>query len=284
MQEYRDDTLIMIDFDEEKISFDMRYEDKDAVEEMRSSGGSPVPLPKIGRLYGDMCFPAPPAGRPYTYSSIVLSSDGKMAFTDEPAGPVIAKNNYLDPDGALTDFWLLNALRANAEGQHFHSAIATSPAGGAYLGRKFRKEHFYIGPYDTPPPAEELKNIRKQLKDGRGVPVFLTGAVDVPDAEILLYLLRHTGHEYLSVESPSYAAHLIQKEALDEMFINYSLVFAGGPVTPNAANAFSSTRHPHAALRALAFHDRHFMFTRQRIVYGVDGPAQSGTAVSKMKY
>ena len=33
-----------------------------------------------------------------------------------PAGPIIAKNNYLDPDGALADFWMLNALRTYSDG------------------------------------------------------------------------------------------------------------------------------------------------------------------------
>ncbi len=345
MAEYRDDTLVMIDFDNEKISFDMRYEDRETVNGMMQAPGSPHPLPKIEKRYGDMAFPPPPENRPYTYSSIVLSSDGKMAFTDDPAGPVIAKNNYLDPDGALTDFWLLNALRANADGiiigaktlhteplttchifdpdlfeqrrrvrnktehprniivsfdgtdvpmghrifgiadgQHFHAAVATSPAGGKYLGREFGRKHFFIGPYERRPSEAECAKAREQLAAGEGVPVFVTGSADVPDAEVLLYLLRHTGHEYLSVESPSYAAHLIKNEALDEMFINYSLVFAGGPITPNAGNAFSCTRHPHAALIALAIHGRHFMFTRQRMIYGVTEEDGCGAGVTEMKY
>jgi riboflavin biosynthesis pyrimidine reductase len=343
--EYSDDTLVMIDFNDDKVAFDTRYEDRELIDRMKNAPGCPAPLPKIEKLYGDMPFPPPPGDRPYTYSSIVLSSDGKMAFTDDPAGPVIAKNNYLDPEGALSDFWLLSALRANADGiiigaktlhteplttchifdpelveqrgklrnktehprniivsfdgtdvpmehrifriadgQHFHAAIATSPAGGKYLGRKFGRKHFFIGPYERRPSGAELEKAREKLGPGGGVPVFLTGAGDMPDAEVLLYVLRQLGHEYLAVESPSYAAHLIKKAALDEMFINYSLVFAGGPITPNAGNAFSCTRHPHAALTSLALHDRHFMFTRQRMVYGADEKRGSNAKLREMKY
>ena len=63
-------------------------------------------------LWKEMCI----RDRPYTFSSIVLSSDGKMAYQDNPSGPLVAKNNFLDPDGSLGDFWVLNVLRSYADG------------------------------------------------------------------------------------------------------------------------------------------------------------------------
>jgi riboflavin biosynthesis pyrimidine reductase len=46
---------------------------------------------------------------------MVLSLDGKMAFPDNPQGPVVASANSIYPDGGLTDFWILNVLRAHAD-------------------------------------------------------------------------------------------------------------------------------------------------------------------------
>lgn len=46
----------------------------------------------------------------------VMSVDGKIAFEDNEVGPMIAKTNHLDKDGATADFWVLNLLRANCDG------------------------------------------------------------------------------------------------------------------------------------------------------------------------
>lgn len=48
--------------------------------------------------------------------SYVMSVDGKIAFEDNEVGPMIAKTNHLDKDGATADFWVLNLLRANCDG------------------------------------------------------------------------------------------------------------------------------------------------------------------------
>lgn len=49
-------------------------------------------------------------------ASYVMSVDGKIAFEDNEVGPMIAKTNHLDKDGATADFWVLNLLRANCDG------------------------------------------------------------------------------------------------------------------------------------------------------------------------
>lgn len=70
---------------------------------------------KIQEVYGDLKFREKPKGRPLTYASYVMSVDGKIAFEDNEIGPLIAKNNYLDPVGAFADFWILNMLRGNCD-------------------------------------------------------------------------------------------------------------------------------------------------------------------------
>lgn len=66
-------------------------------------------------VYGALKFPSLPENRSYTCGCLVSSVDGKIAYNDDPAGPVIASSNVLDPDGASADFWVLNLFRANMD-------------------------------------------------------------------------------------------------------------------------------------------------------------------------
>ncbi len=66
-------------------------------------------------VFGEIKFPEFPKDRTYTMASFVTSIDGKIAYLDNPAGPVIAQGNGLDPDGATADFWILNLMRASAD-------------------------------------------------------------------------------------------------------------------------------------------------------------------------
>lgn len=53
--------------------------------------------------------------RPYVFNSLVLSIDGKIAFEDQPQGPLIAKKNELAGNGGMVDYWILNVLRGSAD-------------------------------------------------------------------------------------------------------------------------------------------------------------------------
>ena len=87
---------------------------------------------------------------------------------------------------------------------------------------------------------------------------------------MLLGLLKSRGMERLLIESPTYTSHLMQYGLLDEYFINYSMLYAGGPITPNTKNPFSSRTHPHARLLTLATHGPDFLYTRQKLYYGIN--------------
>lgn len=71
---------------------------------------------KVDDVYGKLMFGEVPEDRPITYASYVMSVDGKIAFEDDEVGPLIAKKNCMDADGAFADFWILNLLRANCDG------------------------------------------------------------------------------------------------------------------------------------------------------------------------
>ncbi|MDR2258995.1 MAG: pyrimidine reductase [Treponema sp.] len=322
-------------FDSGSIRIEPLFRSEETLAEI--SAGSPDKIPqKVCDVYGGLCFPPAPAKRPYTFASMVLSSDGKMAFEDDPKGPVIASANKLDSDGALADFWVLNMLRSYADavivgartlqaepeaaayvfcGELAHdriavmhkksrhplnvvvsfdgadiplehtifnrgglaAMIATSEAGGAYLDRALgRRRRRIFGPYRDAAaiaglpggePSSDLAEIRLAVEDPEVLPILLTGSGGRPDSDILLLTLRLTGVERLCVEAPSYMWHLLNNKTMDEMFINYSMLFAGGSVSPGAAAPFTSLVHPHAELLMMGIHRRNFIYTRQRLRY-----------------
>ncbi len=320
--------LFMMDFPADKIALTRCYADVASLEEIKKASPAMDTLAKIEQVMGDLVFPPSPLDRPYTFSSIVLSSDGKMAFDDEPSGPMIAKNNYLDPYGALADFWVLNALRSTSDAiilgartlqnepnntshifdpelvaqrkalygkvphpvnivvsfdgrdipldhvifnidgdEEYPVAVATSPEGASYVTKHLKRETALIDPSSSGHGAGQA--FAAALARG-AVPVVATGRGSAPDAESFLRFLKDAGTERLLIESPSYTNHLLSKGMLDEYFINYSMLFAGGTFTPGTGNAFASTVHPHARLLSLGVHGSSFMYTRQKLYYGID--------------
>jgi len=67
------------------------------------------------KVYGELKFPKLSEKRAYTMATFVTSIDGKVAYLDDPAGPIVAKSNGLDRIGAEADFWILNLMRANCD-------------------------------------------------------------------------------------------------------------------------------------------------------------------------
>lgn len=84
--------------------------------QMETAGTPVLDCDWVRSIYGTLRFPAAPADRPYLYTSLVTSIDGKIAFSDAPMGPLIARKNQYDPAGATADWWLLNLLRAASDG------------------------------------------------------------------------------------------------------------------------------------------------------------------------
>ncbi|MEI7884953.1 MAG: dihydrofolate reductase family protein [Clostridia bacterium] len=83
---------------------------------------SPLYSEKLQAVYGPLNFPELPLARPYLYGSFVKSIDGCITFPDAPEGPLVAQKNSFDPVGGLTDFWMLNVLRAGCDGIIFGAA------------------------------------------------------------------------------------------------------------------------------------------------------------------
>jgi riboflavin biosynthesis pyrimidine reductase len=164
----------------------------------------------------------------------------------------------------------------------FPVIVATSPQGGEYIAGNLKKDHVIFGPYLDKGEIDEQQVglINDALQDQSAIPVILTGQENHPDSRVLLYLLRKLGLERLLMESPSYNWHLMEEEMLDEFFINYSMVYAGGGITPGYNRGFTYDNHPHAKILTVGTHNSNFIFTRQKIFYGIS----SQEDLSKYKY
>ncbi|WMJ23542.1 dihydrofolate reductase family protein [Paludicola sp. MB14-C6] len=105
-------SLFKMPFDVEKIKLNKIYESED----LKNAKITTLTCDHIKDIYGELKFVELHEDRPYTYTSLVTSIDGKIAFTDAPQGPLIAKLNQYDEDGATADWWILNMLRASCDG------------------------------------------------------------------------------------------------------------------------------------------------------------------------
>lgn len=313
----------------ENLKISMVFEDRALLDGLKADSGETAVMPHVSEYYTDIYFPRAPADRPYTFSSIVLSSDGKMAYQDNPSGPLVAKNNFLDPDGSLGDFWVLNVLRSYADGiivgantlakepgitchvydqdltaqrkeylgkksqpvgivvsfdatdipfdhytfsvdpaEELKTVIATGPDGMDYIKANSPLKHIFCGPFASKEDVDQAQ-LAPLHQDFDVVPVIVTGEGKNPDAHVLMYTLKKLGLEKLCVESPSYCAFMLKEQILDEYFINYSMVFVGGPISPGGGTPYGHMDHPHAKLISLGVHKSNFLFTRQKICYNV---------------
>lgn len=86
-------------------------------------------------VYGEaLMFPELPVKKPYMYSSLVTSIDGRIAYNDAPEGPFIASKNYLAKEGSIVDWYTLNVLRASADGIIFGAnTLKAEPTGSGHV-------------------------------------------------------------------------------------------------------------------------------------------------------
>jgi riboflavin biosynthesis pyrimidine reductase len=314
----------------ENLKFTEIYRNEAIFSELQANSGTAQSLPDAVAYYTTpLLFPKAPADRPYIVSSIVLSADGKMAYMDNKVGPLIAKCNFLDPQGGAGDFWCLNMLRAYSDAlligantlrnepeyinycmdaslfrqrqevlgkprqpvqvivsldgtdvplehksfdvdaaEEMKIAIATSPAGWAHLEKTSGRKHVLVGPF-TSREQIDAAALPDLARDFDVFPVLVTGESKNPDMGLMLYALRKMDIETVCAESPTYCGALMKNGCLDEYFINYSMVYVGGVMTPGASFPQSWQEHAHADLVSVGIHRQNFLFTRQRIRYGV---------------
>ena len=79
-----------LSFPIDKLQLVPLYEDTNELEKIKASSSTKRTLSKVSAAYHELYFPSPSEERPYIFASMVLSLDGKMAFQDNPQGPVVA--------------------------------------------------------------------------------------------------------------------------------------------------------------------------------------------------
>lgn len=142
--------------------------------------------------------------------------------------------------------------------------ICTSPAGVEYLKENWdRPFSVIIGEEITDSCHQTLEKLKK-LENNL---VICTGHENKTDSKVLLQTLRYANIEHVLVEPSSYTWLLMREKCLDELFINYSGLYAGGDITFGLNQPFTSEIHPHSQIIKLDIHRSNFLFSRQRLVY-----------------
>ncbi len=141
-------------------------------------------------VYGEaLMFPSLPVDKPYLYSSLVTSIDGRIAFNDAPEGPFIASKNYLAKEGSIVDWYTLNVLRASADGIIFGAnTLKAEPKGTGHVYEQSLEEtRIQNNKHDVP------WNIIPTL-DGKDVPYdhFIFACNEVP----IMFYTTTKGMEY----------------------------------------------------------------------------------------
>ncbi len=127
-------SLFKMPFDVEKTKVHRIYKSED----LDRAQVETITCREMEEIYGELKFENLHEDRPYTYTSLVTSIDGRIAFTDAPQGPLIAKLNKYDPDGAGADWWILNMLRASCDGDII--GAGTMNAESDYTAHVFSQE------------------------------------------------------------------------------------------------------------------------------------------------
>ena len=85
-----------MDFPREEVTSINCFIDQELISATHEQGVATEFLPKVAETYGKIIFPH--GGKfPYTFGSIALSMDGKMAYPDNLDGDMLVHSNTLTP-------------------------------------------------------------------------------------------------------------------------------------------------------------------------------------------
>ncbi len=104
-------SLFKIDYKKEDLKLNCIFRNEKA-----NFGNKKFQSQKINDVYGELLFNNSNYDRPYIFTSLVHSIDGRIAFSDANEGPFIASKNKYDEKGGKIDFWILNVLRSQCDG------------------------------------------------------------------------------------------------------------------------------------------------------------------------
>lgn len=182
---------------------------------------SKVKVPrKVLEGYGAIYFPEAPVDRPYIYSSMILSLDGKIAFEKEEKSSNISKGNFLDLDGGLADLWLLNVLRTYTDGIVFGTktlCVEENITGHIYDEELAKERVTTLGKKQPIPWNIVITRTGKKLPlkhkifNHKEIPLCIATT-----PEGFSYLMQNIDREYVVLSKNSNKEQLTQEELLSD--------------------------------------------------------------------
>lgn len=113
----------------------------------------------------------------------------------------------------------------------------------------------------------EINSYYKPIEKSKDVIIMYEKAAKSFSINTMLLKLKELGLSKILVESPSIISILLKIGILDEMFINYSGLYAGGDLTLGKNSPFSKENYPGVEIKSIHIHNNNFLYTRQKVIY-----------------
>ncbi|MEI7885014.1 MAG: hypothetical protein WCI30_06650 [Clostridia bacterium] len=181
--------------------------------------------------------------------------------TKHPLNIVVSRNG----DDIPYAHKIFNSLKD----QDLHILIVTSPLGKARIKEKATKPVRFFE-ISSRTDSQCIAEFSQALQDTEALalPVLVVGTSGAEiDTRLFMWVLKQIGIEQLVIEAPRYMYHLMELGILDEFFMDFSMLFAGGTVIAGNGFSFQSLKHPHTEIINIAIHQQNFIYTRHRLVY-----------------
>mgnify|MGYP006269810555 CR=1 FL=1 len=311
-------SLISQEFPAEEIELERIYADFEPDYQFSALNSA-----KIKEVYGGLKFPVSKKNRPLLVACFVSSIDGTIAFKETPNSGQIARNENFDSNAGQADLWVLNLLRATADGiilgpktlavepnltghvfdpdlvkarsellnkpqvpyniivsktgqsipynhrifneENVPLIIVTSPQGSQFIAEKLNCAYQIINlNYE-----QESKNLSEIVVDENKVLILVSGQEYELDETTMFRFLKESGLDQLMIETPSYAHYLIKQHLLDEIFLNQTGIYIGGPkfLNNDFDFVFDPATVPRAKMITIHSYDSYFFCFRYRMEY-----------------
>ncbi len=107
-------TLPTMEFSMKEIQTAGIFKDEELLAELNGASAPNAYLPKVEEAFYRLQFPMG-SRYPYVFSSIAFSADGKFAYPDNTDGDMLVHSHSLNKNGAVSDYFVLNMLRAYSD-------------------------------------------------------------------------------------------------------------------------------------------------------------------------
>ncbi len=107
-------TLPTMEFSMKEIQTTNIFKDEALMSELNAKSSPNAYLPKVEEAFYKLQFPTG-TRYPYVFSSIAFSADGKFAYPDNTDGDMLVHSHSLNKEGATSDYFVLNLLRAYSD-------------------------------------------------------------------------------------------------------------------------------------------------------------------------